>query len=83
MRIVQTGSLSAAAEHSCLTVQALAAQLNKVEEQFGFRLFRRSNKGLTLTTQGTEHAATGRKSRRVEGAWAAHAQGSAEHDAVG
>ncbi|MEB0047803.1 MULTISPECIES: LysR family transcriptional regulator [unclassified Pseudomonas] len=54
MRIVQTGSLSAAAEHSCLTVQALAAQLNKVEEQFGFRLFRRSNKGLTLTTQGTE-----------------------------
>jgi DNA-binding transcriptional LysR family regulator len=54
MRIVQTGSLSAAAERSCLTVQALAAQLNKVEEQFGFRLFRRSNKGLTLTTQGTE-----------------------------
>jgi len=54
MRIVQTGSLSAAAEHSCLTVQALAAQLNKVEEQFGFRLFRRSNKGLTLTPQGTE-----------------------------
>ena len=54
MRIVQTGSLSAAAEHSCLTVQALAAQLNKVEEQFGFRLFRRSNKGLTLTSQGSE-----------------------------
>ncbi|WP_339481444.1 MULTISPECIES: LysR family transcriptional regulator [unclassified Pseudomonas] len=54
MRIVQTGSLSAAAEHSCLTVQALAAQLNKVEEQFGFRLFRRSNKGLTLTSQGAE-----------------------------
>lgn len=54
MRIVQTGSLSAAAEHSCLTVQALAAQLNKVEEQFGFRLFRRSNKGLTLTSQGLE-----------------------------
>jgi DNA-binding transcriptional LysR family regulator len=54
MRIVQTGSLSAAAEQSCLTVQALAAQLNKVEEQFGFRLFRRSNKGLTLTSQGSE-----------------------------
>ncbi|WP_434628063.1 LysR family transcriptional regulator [Pseudomonas sp. Z6-14] len=54
MRIMQTGSLSAAAEQSCLTVQALAAQLNKVEEQFGFRLFRRSNKGLTLTTQGFE-----------------------------
>ncbi|WP_260962811.1 LysR family transcriptional regulator [Pseudomonas citri] len=54
MRIMQTGSLSAAAEHSCLTVQALAAQLNKVEEQFGFRLFRRSNKGLTLTSQGLE-----------------------------
>ncbi|WP_248804329.1 LysR family transcriptional regulator [Pseudomonas sp. MWU13-2100] len=54
MRIVQTGSLSAAAEQSSLTVQALAAQLNKVEEQFGFRLFRRSNKGLTLTSQGAE-----------------------------
>ncbi|KHK63394.1 LysR family transcriptional regulator [Pseudomonas frederiksbergensis] len=54
MRIMQTGSLSAAAEQSCLTVQALAAQLNKVEEQFGFRLFRRSNKGLTLTSQGSE-----------------------------
>jgi DNA-binding transcriptional LysR family regulator len=54
MRIVQTGSLSAAAEQSCLTVQALAAQLNKVEEQFGFRLFRRSNKGLALTSQGSE-----------------------------
>jgi DNA-binding transcriptional LysR family regulator len=51
---VQTGSLSAAAEQSCLTVQALAAQLNKVEEQFGFRLFRRSNKGLALTSQGSE-----------------------------
>jgi len=54
MRIVQTGSLSAAAQQSSLTVQALAAQLNKVEEQFGFRLFRRSNKGLTLTPQGAE-----------------------------
>ena len=54
MRIMQTGSLSAAAEQSCLTVQALAAQLNKVEEQFGFRLFRRSNKGLTLTSEGSE-----------------------------
>lgn len=52
MRIAETGSLSAAAEYSCLTVQALAAQLNKVEVQFGLRLFKRSNKGLTLTDQG-------------------------------
>lgn len=51
-RVARTGSLSAASDEACLTVQALAAQLNKAEDQFGFRIFKRSNKGLHLTERG-------------------------------
>ncbi|MBX8492200.1 LysR family transcriptional regulator [Pseudomonas lijiangensis] len=54
MQVAQCGSLTAASEICCLSVQALAAQLNKVEAQFGFKLFKRSNKGLTLTSAGQE-----------------------------
>ncbi|TWI56534.1 DNA-binding transcriptional LysR family regulator [Pseudomonas duriflava] len=51
-RVVRSGSLSAASDEACLTVQALAAQLNKIEGQFGFKMFQRSHKGLVLTERG-------------------------------
>jgi len=54
LKTAQLGSLSAAAQEACVTVQALAAQLNKLEQQLGFRLFDRTNKGVTLTDEGRD-----------------------------
>ncbi|WP_197435829.1 LysR family transcriptional regulator [Agrobacterium vitis] len=52
LRITETGSLTAAATNAHLTVQAISAQLNKIEDHYGFALFDRNSKGLTLTDAG-------------------------------
>lgn len=52
LRIAETGSLTAAAAKAHLTVQAISAQLNKIEDHYGFALFDRNSKGLTLTDAG-------------------------------
>lgn len=52
VHIAETGSLTAAAANAHLTVQAIAAQLNKIEDHFGFALFKRTPKGMALTEPG-------------------------------
>lgn len=54
LKTAQLGSLTSAAQDANVTVQALAAQLNKLEEQFGFKLLERTNKGVTLTAAGRD-----------------------------
>ncbi|WP_017346684.1 LysR family transcriptional regulator [Pantoea sp. A4] len=54
LKMAQVGSLTCAADEAHLTVQALAAQLKKLEEHCGFRLFLRTNKGIALTADGQE-----------------------------
>lgn len=50
--VAKTGSITDAAEEAHVTLQALAAQLKKLEEHCGFKLFDRTNKGVTLTQEG-------------------------------
>jgi len=51
-------SLSQAAEALCLTHSALSQQLQKLEQQLGVRLLRRSSRGVTLTDAGRRYLAT-------------------------
>ncbi|WP_236167123.1 LysR family transcriptional regulator [Pseudomonas fulva] len=50
--VARTGSITDAAEQVHVTVQALAAQLKKLEDHCGFKLFDRTNKGVSLTQEG-------------------------------
>lgn len=52
LRVTETGSLTAAAADARLSVQAIAAQINKIEDSFGFALFERTSKGMTPTEEG-------------------------------
>ncbi|EKM6428944.1 LysR family transcriptional regulator [Cronobacter sakazakii] len=54
LKTAQMGSLTCAAEEANITIQALAAQLNKAEEYFGFKIFNRNNKGVVLTSEGKD-----------------------------
>lgn len=45
-------SMTKAAEVLCITQPAVSASIKRLEEQVGFSLFNRSNKGLTLTPSG-------------------------------
>lgn len=52
VKVARTGSITDAAEQVHVTVQALAAQLKKLEDHCGFKLFDRTNKGVSLTQEG-------------------------------
>lgn len=54
VHVALSGSFSAASERAHLTIQALASQVNKAEDAFGFKLFERTNKGVSLTKKGKE-----------------------------
>ena len=45
-------SFTRAAEHLCLTQGAISRQILTLEEYFGFPLFKRGARGLTLTAEG-------------------------------
>lgn len=49
---VETGSFSSAADQLYISRPALTQQMNLLEERLGFRLFRRSNRGVILTEAG-------------------------------
>lgn len=48
-------SVSQAAEELCLTHGALSQQLNKLEQQLGVKLLRRTSRGVTLTEAGRHY----------------------------
>lgn len=47
------GSMTAAAEHLCLTQPTVTSTLQRLEEQLGATLFLRSRRGVRLTEEGT------------------------------
>ena len=52
MKIVETGSFSKAAKDSFISVPAMVQQIDRLEEDLGFRLLLRNNQGVRLTDQG-------------------------------
>lgn len=59
LAVVETGSLTAAAERVNLTQQALSKSLSRLEDTIGGKLFHRETRGMTLTRLGeavAEHA---------------------------
>lgn|GEM_PF-5940009 len=50
--VAEKGSLLGAAKALYISQPALTKQINRLEEQVGFRLFKRSNKGAVLTQAG-------------------------------
>lgn len=52
VRVVETGSFSAAARERGLTQAAVARQISQLEEHFGVRLFHRTTRKLSLTDDG-------------------------------
>lgn len=49
------GNLTLAGEEMGLTVSAVSRQIAGLEDQVGFRLFNRTNKGVSLTPEGAEY----------------------------
>ncbi|MDR1940048.1 MAG: LysR family transcriptional regulator [Clostridiales bacterium] len=52
--IVESGSVSAAAERLFISQPSLSAALREVEDEIGIELFSRTNKGITLSPAGSE-----------------------------
>ena len=52
IKIVETGSFSKVAKDSFISVPAMVQQIDRLEEDLGFRLLLRSNQGVRLTDQG-------------------------------
>jgi DNA-binding transcriptional LysR family regulator len=52
VRVVQTGSFSAAARDSSLTPSAVSKLVTRLEDRLGTRLFRRTTRRLSLTEEG-------------------------------
>lgn len=52
VRVVQTGSFSAAARNSALTPSAVSKLITRLEDRLGVRLFHRTTRQLALTEEG-------------------------------
>jgi LysR family transcriptional regulator for bpeEF and oprC len=52
----QNGSLSAAARHEGVTLQAVAKLVSALESELGAKLFQRGSRGLQLTADGAQYA---------------------------
>ena len=52
LKVVETGSISKAANELFISQPALSQQLKKLEKEFNAKLFTRSNKGIELTKEG-------------------------------
>ncbi len=54
IEIVNSGSISEAAKRLFITQPSLSSAVKELEEQIGFQLFLRTNKGVVLSSQGAE-----------------------------
>ncbi len=54
INIANTGSLSKTAENLYIAQPSLSKSLKELENELGFELFSRSNRGLSITSKGTE-----------------------------
>ncbi|MEM6733293.1 MAG: LysR family transcriptional regulator, partial [Myxococcota bacterium] len=54
LRVAKLGGVSAAARDLSLSAASASARLAKLEERLGFRLFNRTTRAVSLTTDGAE-----------------------------
>ncbi len=54
IKIVECGSISEAAKQLFITQPSLSSAVRELEEEFGIEIFNRTNKGISLTTDGME-----------------------------
>ena len=54
MEVVESGSISQAAENTFISQQGLSTALKQMEKELQLDLFYRSNKGVTLTDEGKQ-----------------------------
>ena len=59
--IAKVGSLNKAAERLYLTQPSLTGAVHELEKEIGIRIFHRSNRGMTVTPEGTEFLAHARQ----------------------
>ena len=52
--IADSGSVNSAAKNLYLSQPSLSSAVRELEEEIGFELFRRSNRGVTITAEGEE-----------------------------
>lgn len=52
LHIVETGSFTKGAEHSCISLQAASERIKKLEQRYGVLLFYRHTTGVTLSLAG-------------------------------
>lgn len=65
LKIVETGSFSKAAQESYISVPAMVQQIDRLEEDLGFRLFSRTNQGAILTEDGVVFCDAVRKMKHI------------------
>ncbi|ALR99893.1 LysR family transcriptional regulator [Enterococcus silesiacus] len=54
VKIVEFGSINVAAKHLFITQPSLSNAVKELEQEMGIKIFRRTQKGMVLTTEGTE-----------------------------
>ena len=54
LRVAERGGVSAAARDLSLSPASASARLSRLEEALGFRLFSRTTRAVSLTTDGAE-----------------------------
>lgn len=54
IEVVDTGNISTAAQNLFISQPSLSKALQELEEEIGFKLFLRTNKGVVLSTNGSE-----------------------------
>lgn len=81
-RIVEAGSLSAAARQLQLSPASVSGRLADLERRLGVPLFRRSNRVLRLTQEGDRYLALGRPALEIMNAAESAARGTAHTAAV-
>lgn len=61
VKIVELGSVNEAAKHLFITQPSLSNAVKELEQEMGIQIFQRTQKGMVLTTEGTEFLAYARQ----------------------
>ncbi|GFH42668.1 LysR family transcriptional regulator [Lactococcus hodotermopsidis] len=61
IKIVETGSMNEASKHLFVTQPSLSNAVRELEEEMGIKIFTRSTRGITLTSDGAEFLAYARQ----------------------
>ena len=54
IEVVECGSINAASQNLYISQPTLSSSIKDVEKELGFEIFNRTNRGITLTSSGTE-----------------------------